>query len=946
MSIKHCLAAALAVFGVVTGLASSADGAQRVRLDPSMVVNEAPHGEPQNMVDEQGDPNRPHSGEPQTAWRIPSQYWKTIFPASAYIDLGQERYLSSLWIYDTNGKGNLDISAGSPGNWTKITTYDCGAYKAWVEIPLNVHTRYLRFTRHDGGSNFQEIALYEQTVEEHAAAQAKRIAEERAAAEKAAEEARQKAIRDAAIAKAQQERASRPVIDLGEPFGQVTLIDEIDVAADDPGHLFNEFPEGVSRIETILGKRVRVLSKTENQAAHMTFRIGQYKLLEAGGHYVLEIEYPEDAPRSMVINSSGNEASLGFHTGATVGDAFHPKYVDNLNESITVPLSGEYRTWRMYFNLHDRYPDTEYVRGTQGNRKLTPEDGFTVSIAQFSADNIPISHGAAVSRIRLYQVNDPQRLKAKYTPPPEGLPRRHIFWREEMADMVLHGEKNGTPAGLDSRLDWYRFKANQMDLLAINTYTKDLLEFGAVQHWDTSPYGGNRWAYFNNDHRGLWEQIVQLMGERGFYVLPYYEYAGSKGQQGLGNQRRAKPLTRDDAYTHISWIENSNVDITDPDTYEDFRKMLELTVVQFKDRAPFVGAWLRPRSQIPIGFGDATRKRFANEANNGREVTRQQLQEDPKLYARYKQWWMGKRQQFLVAMRDYLREQGVDDAIILYTTVAGEPGVSFRAIGGPVMVTDDVEGWRQRLAASGHERDAKVRPITVEEIVSQDLYLKAHTSPPSTWGSWEVHHANPEADPENYKQTEGVLLTYAFNRLYTVSSARAFEAFRAASGLAIVRHYSLNENMIYDASDKPALGYFSADVERAGPYCMMGEALAVANGDPRFIGYLRGRVHARGFPEYVRNFNAAFLSLPALPSQRVDGAASDNAVVVRAIPTNGHGTYLAIVNTAMTDRNGVQITLPASGRVTDAVTGEAIQADGGKVTLDFYPYQLRALRVQ
>ena len=62
------------------------------------------------------------------------------------------------------------------------------------------------------------------------------------------------------------------------------------------------------------------------------------------------------------------------------------------------------------------------------------------------------------------------------------------------------------------------------------------------------------------------------------------------------------------------------------------------------------------------------------------------------------------------------------------------------------------------------------------------------------------------------------------------------------------------------------LGYFVADIERAGPFCMMAEALAMANGDPTMIGYLVGSNYGRGFPGYVRDFNANFLALPALPS--------------------------------------------------------------------------------
>jgi hypothetical protein len=513
-----------------------------------------------------------------------------------------------------------------------------------------------------------------------------------------------------------------------------------------------------------------------------------------------------------------------------------------------------------------------------------------------------------------------------------------------MADGVIEPTKTG-PAGVDNPLDWYKFKANQMSFLGMNTYTKDLLEFGAVQHWDSTAYGGNQWSYFQGKYKDLWGNIVKLMGERGFTILPYYEYAGSKGVKGLGFQRRAKPLTRDDAYTHIKWIESSNADITDPDTYEDFKKILDITIIWQRDKARFIGAWLRPRSQLPMSFADATRKRFADEANGGKAVSRADLIADKALLAKYEQWWFGKRREFLEAMRDHLRSNGIDDAVILYTAVPWEPGVDL-AGRGKVLVVDDVPTWRKFFAESTDKRDENVKPITVKDVVDQDLYLKGALEKPGTWGGWEVQYATPQSDPQDYKQTPGVLMTLPFNRLYTVASPRPFDAFRGPAGLAIIRHYSLNENMMFDKKDKPKLGYFAADIERAGPYCMMGEAMAMANGDPDYIGYLRGRNFARGFPEYVRNFNTAFLSLPALPSQVLDGAASDKEVVVRSIPTDKHGTYLAVINTGMAGKQGVQIKLPARGNLVDAASGEAIDAPGGTLTLDLYPFQLRSFRIE
>jgi hypothetical protein len=481
-----------------------------------------------------------------------------------------------------------------------------------------------------------------------------------------------------------------------------------------------------------------------------------------------------------------------------------------------------------------------------------------------------------------------------------------------------------------------------MRLLGINTFSKDLLEFGACQGWDSSPGGGNKWAYFNANHKDRWAGIVKMMGEHDFSLLPYYEYSGSKGQDGLGNQRRAQPLTRDDAYTHISWIESANADVTDPDTYSDFKKMLDLTIVRFKDKAAFAGAWLRPRSQMPIGFGDATRTRFAKEANAGKSVTRAQLIEDRELLNRYYAWWYGKRRQFLVAMRDHLRQSGVDSrATILFTADPSEPGTSFPTF-EKQFVTDDLPSWSTRLT----HLESDITALALENVVKENRYLDALLAPRPDWGGWEVGHSSPPSDPQRYQRTDGVLMTHCINRAYTVDSPATFDAFRGPSGLAVVRHYALNEDMMFDKEDRAKVGYFVVDVERTGPYCMLAEARAVANGDPTHLGYLVGGNFGRGFPEYVRAFNQAFLALPALPSEVLAEACDDPDIIVRRIDANGHGTYLAVVNPSLSDKDNVIIRIPAGTvSVTDATTGVALPHDEGRMELSMYPCQLRSFHV-
>ncbi|MHC4250104.1 MAG: hypothetical protein ACYS9X_13330, partial [Planctomycetota bacterium] len=469
----------------------------------------------------------------------------------------------------------------------------------------------------------------------------------------------------------------------------------------------------------------------------------------------------------------------------------------------------------------------------------------------------------------------------------------------------------------------------------MNTYCKDLLEFGHNQGWDSAAGGGNSWVNQSATPR-RWREILGVARRYGFDVLPYYEYAGSVGQKSLGIQKRAKTLGGGPAFTHISWSEKANADVTDPDTLADAKKVLDATICRHRNSAKFVGAWFRTRpSHIPIGFGDRALALFAKEANGGRAVTRDALRRDRALLDRYYAWWFLKRKAFLVALRDHLRERVGPGAVVMFTADTSEPGRS-AALGA--VVTDDLAAWNALEGRPGHEK-LKVRPF--EELVRGDPHLAALTSPVPTWGKWEWQHSCPQADPANYSGEDGVLMTYTFNRAYTVASEKAFGAFRTRSGLAVVRHYCLNENEM-----EKKVGYFVADVERAGPYCMMAEARAVARGDPRYIGYLASNSFSRGFPEHARAFNAAFLALPALPSEVLEDASADPEVVVRAIPTERHGTYVAVVNTGLRVKTGVRVTLPRGARVTDAVTGLRLRRRGWTVRFDMGPCELRALRVR
>ena len=761
---------------------------------------------------------------------------------------------------------------------------------------------------------------------------------------------------------------ARPLVDAGEPYGPLPLVCEINCAASNAGPPFVDYPPGASQVETVLGVPCRVLPPEDGVPKFFAYVLGKEAGLQAGKSYVLTVDYPNDRPRSFQVLNWGCETAMGLGTGPTVGDALKGLYVNHNPESMAYPLSGEMETWSQFFFLHDRFPGIKRPRGP-ALRPMTPEQGFFVIISQFDGKKDPLSAGAAVSRIRLFEVPDPGALALNITYPPEGLPRRHIFWREEMADGVVAmghkpEEKDPSLRGVTNPVDWYRYKCELMRFLGINTFCKDLLEFGHNQGWDsTLPGGGGSDWYNQSPTPQLWENILTMLGDYGFSVLPYYEYAGSIGQNrevAIGSQRRCERLSGGKNYTHIPWVQHTNADLADPDFLADAKRLLDYTVVRYKDKVPFLGAWFRPRPEgNPISFNAKDLKRFSAEANGGQPVVRADLQNTPELRERYYQWWFAKRREFLEGLADHLRAQVNPDAFLLYTTDASEPGHSlnagdFRPEGEKdpwrwkqVVCTDQPEPWWGLLRSPRYADDKSYQFVKVadaRQVLAKDAYLKSLLAWPGTWGEYEWQHACPKSDPETYAASDKVMLSYSFNRLYTVASDKAFDTFRNGRGLAMVRHYPLNENEM-DHGKEHLLGYYVADVERNGSYCMMAEARAMAYGDPRYLGYLAGNNFNRGFPQVVRAFNAAFLSLPALPSAVLADASSDPEVVVREIATPAQGKWLAVVNTGLSAKKAVAITISTPGSITDAPSGEAVAADEGKIVLNLYPGQLRALRI-
>lgn len=133
----------------------------KILINASMVNNESGYGDAGMIADEQtlsGDPANGAGGAPVTQWHPGNT--ASLYPASAYIDLGQPVFVTRLYIRDANSTGNLIIETGLPGNWNYHCTDPCLNYNVWNQQPVNKMTRYIRFTKTTSEAKFSEVVIY------------------------------------------------------------------------------------------------------------------------------------------------------------------------------------------------------------------------------------------------------------------------------------------------------------------------------------------------------------------------------------------------------------------------------------------------------------------------------------------------------------------------------------------------------------------------------------------------------------------------------------------------------------------------------------------------------------------------------------------------------------------------------------------------------------------
>ena len=119
---------------------------------------------PRRLVDEQDTVNPICGADQSSPWTEWGSDWdpnNSVPPMIAILDLQQCYDISSIYLYDGNGKGTFRIEVQKAnGDWELVTNYETEFYNQWIPLKnLNVTGQFLRFQKLGNNAQINEISI-------------------------------------------------------------------------------------------------------------------------------------------------------------------------------------------------------------------------------------------------------------------------------------------------------------------------------------------------------------------------------------------------------------------------------------------------------------------------------------------------------------------------------------------------------------------------------------------------------------------------------------------------------------------------------------------------------------------------------------------------------------------------------------------------------------------
>jgi len=668
-----------------------------------------------------------------------------------------------------------------------------------------------------------------------------------------------------------------------EYFGRTVVNDSIGCGLEDDPHYLQdgrtlmslgteEITERLSgsEITNIYGGRGRVVS---HDKGFFGYTIGVNLTLNMP--YILEIEYPEDKPRTMSFLISNGTYTPGVHTGHTLGQP-EPRY---FAEQVMFPLSGGRHKMRFLV--------------WAGDHEI--RNGFYVGVADPGKRIAPFSHKPLLLRITLYNMLSIGCPQIKNNFPPE---LQRYVWSESEdiipLDQVRYSPHiNSLFYGLNAlspaMLSWNAHgDVNNSIMFRSKRYRKPIRKFVKGIEYETDQYENISNRY---DFAG---EYLKWAGKLKMHVFPRFEYGGSDL---LDKDTRA---IREDGNPYPSVLRPSNnsvlqgsVDVCDPAVEEDIDILMRefFNELSEEDKLVLRQPVIRRRGHfLATSYSANAIKRFENETSvslKGDTVDARRKDVVNNYHEQYRTWYQTKIFEFLKRIyTTYWCNINEPPTPLLYYHW-NNPGMPYEGV-----YYENMHKW---------ETVSKIRTLPFEGFPLPKINAEQLMAAVPQWSATEEALYIDEIMPDV------ILPVVPVYGKIAATCTDYFNLFRRKGKLAVKIVPSVHSNTrIYRKGRRSFFAGLTPYHSRQ--FSMYEPVMTFATASPEYMMFEQSHAPSFPFPEYSRRFFMNYLALPAVQFEPVPQELNDTIKV--SMGRYGKKTYVAVVNTGFGEVLGVRIFLP------------------------------------
>ena len=664
-----------------------------------------------------------------------------------------------------------------------------------------------------------------------------------------------------------------------------------------------------SEITNIFGGRGRIVTQDRG---YISYILGVN--LKLNMPYLLEIEYPEDAPRTIAVSVNGGTYSPCVQSGHTLPYQEPSQFVEQLQ----LPLNGDVNKMRFIVWAGD-----DEIR-----------NGFNVAIADPGDVNAPFSKKPLVLRINLYSF-----LTIAVPQMKEHFPKEYqrYVWTEGEQMMGRDGVSfapvlNSLFYGLNSFspliLAWNSHAgSNGTVLFPTEHYTISYkTEINGVEYMSDRKEDNSK----RKNYIGAAADLARYLKMR---IFPRIEYGGS-------DKLKGKFAVGPDGQPYQPYIYDSNsaplfdsVDVTYDGVLEDCVGIIKEMVkaVPADSRANFENLIMRQRANFtPISYSDNALKLYAQE--KGLSVPENGLRDEVVMKRQddYKVWYQNKKYAFFAkvneAYNSLLNKKG---SLIYYNWRKG--GMPYEGL-----YYYDPAAWTEIK---------RVRALPVEGFPLPTITSEQLSGAVSKWTNDEDALLR---DVFNYGLNP---VCPVFGTL-AATAQNYHDLFRKdQNSLDLVVKITPNvqsKTLVLDCKKVPSMA--GQTMYRSREYSMYDPLLAFVYANPRYLAFEQSHQSCFPFAETTRRFMMNYLSLPLVPFGEVKQAEGTPLNVYLGV-YNG-SPYIAVANQTLKPVSA-RVSLPLAGvkQLRPLVTKEKrqpyfVKEDTIEVDLTLQPMELRSFKAE